>query len=379
MSFAVLTVTQLNFYAKSLLEGDERLQRVWLRGEISNFTNHYRSGHLYLSLKDESAAVRAVMFKNSAARLSFAPYDGMRVVASGRVSIYERDGQYQFYIDDMQPDGLGAMYLAYEQLRERLRAEGLFDDSRKRPLPDYPARIGVVTSEQGAALQDILNILKRRWPVAQVLLYPVQVQGAQAPGQICEAIDYFSRTGAADVVIAGRGGGSLEDLWAFNDERVARSIAACTVPVVSAVGHETDFTIADFASDLRAPTPSAAAEIVSPDITAVGESVTQMGCALRRLLEESIAAKSGRLHALTQAKALRSPLFALDAHRMRVDLLQERLYDAAFRIVSSKKSGLAGPAAKLDALSPLRVIARGYAAVFDEAGAAVTGVGSMHA
>ena len=261
----VLTIGQLNAYVKSLLDGDDNLNHVYVSAEISNFTNHYRTGHFYFSLKDENAVIRAVMFRSSAQRLKFLPQDGMRVIVRGRVSLYEWDGQYQLYVDDLQPDGVGALNLAYEQLKEKLSKEGLFAPERKKTLPRYPMRVGVVTSPTGAAVRDIINVLSRRFPLAQIILQPVQVQGADAPGQIADAIRLFNEKKAADVLIVGRGGGSLEELWAFNEEEVARAVAASEIPVVSAVGHETDFTICDFAADLRAPTPSAAAELCVPD------------------------------------------------------------------------------------------------------------------
>ena len=265
MSQTVLTVSQVNFFIKSLLEGDGRLQNVLISGEISNFTDHYRSGHLYFSLKDDKSVLKAVMFASAARRLKFRPKDGMKVLIRGRVSVYEPSGQYQLYAEDMQPEGMGALSLAFQQLKDRLSQEGLFDADHKREIPAFPQRIGVITSPTGAAVQDILQITGRRWPLAEIILAPVLVQGEQAPGQIVEALQEMDRRRACDVIILGRGGGSLEDLWAFNEEAVARAVYACTIPVVSAVGHETDFTICDFAADLRAPTPSAAAELCTPD------------------------------------------------------------------------------------------------------------------
>ena len=265
MNAAVLTVSQVNFFIKSLIEGDGRLQSVVVSGEISNFTDHYRSGHLYFSLKDEKSVLKAVMFASAARRLKFRPQDGMKVLIRGRVAVYEPTGQYQLYAEDMQPEGIGALSLAFQQLKERLAAQGLFDREHKRAIPAFPERIGVVTSPTGAAVRDILQITARRWPLAKIVLAPVLVQGSQAPGQIVAALRQLDRQRACDVIILGRGGGSLEDLWAFNDEQVARAVYACSIPVVSAVGHETDYTICDFVADLRAPTPSAAAELCTPD------------------------------------------------------------------------------------------------------------------
>ena len=265
MSMNVLSVSQITGYLKSLLEGDPNLNPVFISGEISNFTDHYRSGHLYFSLKDEKAVLKAVMFSSSARRLRFRPSDGMKVLCRGRISLYEASGQYQLYVDDMQPDGLGTLNLAYEQLKTRLEKEGLFDAARKRPIPRYPRRVGVITSPTGAAVRDICQILGRRWPMAEIVFCPVLVQGEEAAPQLVEALARMNRVDGVDTIIIGRGGGSLEDLWAFNEESVARAVAASKIPVISAVGHETDFTICDFVADLRAPTPSAAAELAVPD------------------------------------------------------------------------------------------------------------------
>lgn len=378
MSLTILTVSQLNLYAKTLLEDDDRLRHVFLRGEVSNFNNHYRSGHFYLSIKDENAAIHAVMFRSSAARLRFMPFDGMKIIAVGRVSIYERDGQFQFYIDDLQPEGVGALYLAYEQLRARLAAEGLFDEERKRPLPAFPKTIGVVTSAQGAALQDVLQILARRWPYVRVRLYDVQVQGDGAAEQIAAAVARAGKAHAADVLIVGRGGGSMEDLWAFNDERVARAIAASEIPVVSAVGHETDFTIADFAADLRAPTPSAAAELVSPDQNDVFAAVESLRAGLCRHMREALAKKKASLRSLQSTRAMASPRSALEARRMRLDMVEASFITAARRNGERQRYRLAALAAKLDALSPLKVLRRGYAAAFNEEGRPVMAAAMLH-
>ncbi|MDE6839137.1 MAG: exodeoxyribonuclease VII large subunit, partial [Acutalibacter sp.] len=261
MSSTLLTVTQVNRFLRSLIEGDGRLADITITGEISNFTQNSRSGHMYFSLKDSQSVLKSVMFAAAARRLAFTPQDGMKVIIRGRVSVYEPSGQYQLYAETMQPDGVGALALAFDQLKERLAGEGLFDPERKRPLPSWPMRIGVVTSPTGAAVQDILQILGRRWPVAEVVFCPVQVQGDAAVPQLILAVEKLNHARACDVIIIGRGGGSMEDLWAFNNESLARTVAWSQIPVVSAVGHETDFTICDFAADLRAPTPSAAAEL----------------------------------------------------------------------------------------------------------------------
>lgn len=364
--FKVLTVSQLNYYARSLLESDPRLNTVFVRGEISNFTNHYRSGHFYMTIKDENASIKAVMFKGSAQRLRFMPRDGMKAILFGRVSLYERDGQYQLYIDDLQPDGTGALYAAYEQLKEKLRAEGLFDESKKKPLPCFPEKIGVITSPTGAALQDILNILKRRWPVAEILFYPVLVQGSEAPAQLCKAVRYFNTAKLCDVLIIGRGGGSLEDLWAFNDESLARCIASSAVPIVSAVGHETDYTIADFAADLRAPTPSAAAELVSPDGDATLEELLSQKASLKNIMLQRISDNKNNLTRIIRSGALRSPQNALEMRQMRLDYLCGRLKSAAGEKIAIQKEKLASIASALDAMSPLKVLHRGYSIVYND-------------
>ncbi len=348
----VLTISQLNRYIKSLLDGDQMLSSVFLTGEISNFTNHYKSGHMYFSLKDSQCVVRAVMFAAQARRLRFLPQDGMKVIVRGRVTVYEQSGQYQVYVDDMQPDGLGALNLAYEQLKTRLAAEGLFDASRKKPLPAYPKAVGVVTSPTGAAVQDIKQILGRRFPLAEVILCPVLVQGAGAAEQIAAAIERLNRLDCADVLIVGRGGGSMEDLWAFNEEIVARAMANSMIPVISAVGHETDFTICDFAADLRAPTPSAAAELAVPDI------------------RELMAYVSGSM--LRMKKSL-----GIEMHRMQIDRLVDRMSGKMKRDLETGRMRLAERSASLQAFSPLRVLARGYSVALDADGETVRSVAQV--
>ncbi|HIT52372.1 MAG TPA: exodeoxyribonuclease VII large subunit [Candidatus Fimivicinus intestinavium] len=356
----VLTVGQLNTYVKSLLDGDRNLAQVFLCGEISNFTNHYRSGHFYFSLKDETAVIRAVMFRSSAQRIKFLPRDGMRVIVRGHVSLYERDGQYQLYVDDMQPDGTGALHLAFEQLKEKLEKEGVFSSQRKRPLPRYPMRIGVVTSPTGAAVRDIINVLSRRFPLAQVILQPVQVQGEEAPGQIVQAIQLFNAKKAADVLIVGRGGGSLEELWAFNNESVARAVAASQIPVVSAVGHETDFTICDFAADLRAPTPSAAAELCVPDAQEELRRIALLLHSAARLMLRRLEAEQQRLDLLAARAGLREPARLFNSRRQSLEGLRHRLLRAMPALLLTQRNRLAPLAGKLDAMSPLRVLSRGY-------------------
>ena len=362
----VITVSQLNRYVKSLLEGDPNLTSVYVSGEISNFTNHYKSGHLYMSLKDEGAVVKAVMFRGSASKLRFEPQNGMKVIARARVSLYDKDGAFQIYIEEMQPDGVGALQVAFEQLKAKLAAEGLFDQGRKRPLPRYPGRIGVITSPTGAAVRDILNVLGRRFPLAQVVFVPVLVQGDGAPPQLVDALQRLNDAEAADVIIIGRGGGSIEELWAFNDERVARAVAASAIPVISAVGHETDFTICDFAADLRAPTPSAAAELAVPDQQQLLEYLTQRQWTLRRDMEHTLERETKRLGALKERRCLSTPLFLVEEQGMRLDYLTRALAAAGTVAVGGADKRLAALTAKLDALSPLKVLSRGYAMALRE-------------
>ncbi|MDR0532079.1 MAG: exodeoxyribonuclease VII large subunit [Oscillospiraceae bacterium] len=355
-----ITITQLNRYARALLEENDQLRGVCVVGEISNFKPH-GSGHWYLTLKDENAAVAAVMFRESNRRLGFLPENGMRVLARGRVSLYERDGKFQVYIDDMQPDGLGALMLAFEQLKERLAAEGLFAQEKKRALPQFPRRVGVITSQTGAAVQDILNILGRRYPAAQVLLCPVRVQGAGAAAQIAGAVAMFNERALADVLIVGRGGGSLEDLWAFNEEIVARAVAGSRIPVISAVGHETDTTICDYAADLRAPTPSAAAELAVPEQAQLLAWVTQTQLELRNDCARYLANMREKLELLTGRGVLRQPESLIFAARQRLDAAEQRIREAMKSGLFERQAALGRAAAQLDALSPLKVLARGYA------------------
>ena len=357
------TVTELNTYVKNLLDGDENLTAVFVTGEISNFSR-YASGHLYLTLKDENAAIRAVMFAGYAERLRFEPEDGMKVLVFGSVSLYPKSGGYQLYIKAMQPDGLGALYLAFEKLKERFRQEGLFDEERKRPIPKFPQRVGVVTSGSGAAVRDIFNVLGRRYPSAQVILRPVQVQGEGAAKEIADAIALFNRENAADVLIVGRGGGSIEDLWAFNEEPVARAVAASKIPVISAVGHETDFTICDFVADLRAPTPSAAAELAVPDVR---ELYARLETARRNLLAYtagSLDARQKTLEALSRRLSLVHPQKRLEDDRRRLLYDAERLGTLARARTDAERARFSNLAGRLNALSPLGVLARGYAMVY---------------
>lgn len=358
---SILSVSQLNYYIKSLLENDPRLQFVMLSGEISNLTDHYRSGHIYLSLKDERSIIRAVMFAGNAKRLKFRPQDGMKVLCRGRISLYEPSGQYQLYIEDMQPDGVGALALAFEQLKQRLEAQGLFDPSRKKPLPRFPKTVGVITSPTGAAIQDIRNILYRRYPCVNMLFYPVTVQGDGAPPQLINALRQMDKSGLCDVIIIGRGGGSAEDLWAFNDEGLAREIYGCQTPVISAVGHEVDFTISDFVADMRAPTPSAAAELAVPDreeLTAYYRSQAQY---LAHLAENRLRVEDNLLLRFRQRMDRSGPEERSRRLWQYYQLTAKKLEGVFQRKISDEELNLRRNAAKLEILNPLSVLARGYA------------------
>ena len=363
MKSTVLSVTQLNTYLKSIIDGDSLLRSLYVVGEISNFTNHYRTGHFYLTLKDENCAVKAVMFASANRRLKFMPENGMKVIVRGRVSVFERDGQYQLYIDDMQPDGLGALNLAFEQLKNRLAQEGLFDERFKKPIPYRCMRIGVVTSATGAVIQDIRNVISRRYPLAEIILAPVQVQGASAAPQIADAIERFNSGDYADVLIVGRGGGSLEDLWAFNEEIVARAVFKSRIPIISAVGHETDFTICDFVADLRAPTPSAAAELAVPDIREDIAFVQTVVYECEATLLQRVNDEKERLEMIKERLRYRSPSMLIDQKIQTVDTLMTSALLSAQRKLDSETARLSSMAARLDALSPLKVMARGYSIV----------------
>ncbi len=356
----VLTVAQLNRYVKSRLDADENLYNVFLVGEISNFTDHYKTGHFYFTLKDAEAQIKAVMFRQNALRVKFKPENGLKVIVRGRVSLYEAAGSYQVFVDDMQPDGVGALNLAFEQLKERLQKEGLFDETHKKPLPRYPRRIGVITSETGAAVQDILNILGRRFPYAQVVLAPVLVQGDGAPEQMVAALQEFNRLQNVDVIIIGRGGGSAEDLWAFNDESLAYAVYRSEIPVISAVGHETDFTICDFAADLRAPTPSAAAELAVPDRTELRAEIFGLSYRMQQAMAINVRTQRLRLESMTQKSVLGNPNLFFDSKRMRFLSVLAQYEKLEKEILHRARVRLQSNAAKLQALSPLAVLARGY-------------------
>ncbi|MBQ8763646.1 MAG: exodeoxyribonuclease VII large subunit [Clostridia bacterium] len=356
----VLSVSQLNRYVKSIIEQDRNLQTVFVQGEISNFTNHYKTGHFYMTIKDEFSSIKAVMFKTANMRLKFMPENAMSVIIKGRVSVFERDGQYQLYIDDMQPDGIGALSFAFEQLKERLAKEGLFDSERKKPIPAYPERVGVVTSPTGAAIRDIINVVSRRFPLTELILCPVTVQGEHAAPQIKSAIEAFNKQKAADVLIVGRGGGSIEELWAFNEEIVARAVAASEIPVISAVGHETDFTICDFAADLRAPTPSAAAELAVPDMFQQKEMLAAAQRRINSAVYDKIGIERAKVEMKKSALQRLSPQNYIDNMRVRCDRAVMSMDNAVKHEITVKSKEFSSLCAKLDAMSPLKILARGY-------------------
>lgn len=352
----VLSVSQLNRYIKMNFDADENLANIFISGEISNFTNHYRTGHLYFTLKDDSAAVRAVMFNSSAKRLKFMPEDGMKVIARGRVSVYEASGQYQLYVDDMQPDGVGALNLAYEQLKEKLQKEGLFSEHHKKPLPPYPEKVGVITSPTGAAVRDIINVLGRRFPYAEIVFCPVLVQGEGAHLQLTDAVNLFNSERAADVIIIGRGGGSIEDLWEFNDEGLARAVYNSEIPVISAVGHETDFTICDFVADMRAPTPSAAAELAVPDANELQYALSTLKNRMFLNVSSGIADRRSRLEYLTSKGALKSPDEMLSNRSQRLDTAFQKCCHHMKTVSAAKKWNLYLPQLRCQSLTLCRCL-----------------------
>ena len=364
----VLSVSQLNRYIKMNFDADENLANIFISGEISNFTNHYRTGHLYFTLKDDSAAVRAVMFNSSAKRLKFMPEDGMKVIARGRVSVYEASGQYQLYVDDMQPDGVGALNLAYEQLKEKLQKEGIFSEHHKKPLPPYPEKVGVITSPTGAAVRDIINVLGRRFPYAEIVFCPVLVQGEGAHLQLTDAVNMFNSERAADVIIIGRGGGSIEDLWEFNDEGLARAVYNSEIPVISAVGHETDFTICDFVADMRAPTPSAAAELAVPDANELQYALSALKNLKFLNVSSGIANRRSRLEYLTSKGALKSPDEMLSNRSQRLDTAFSKMLSSYENRIGGKKVEFISAATALSKLDPMSVLMRGFAFVSDKSG-----------
>lgn len=373
MQLPIYEVSQINEYLKLRFEEDEFLSNLFIRGEISNY-KLYPSGHHYFSLKDANGAIRCVMFKGNAFRLRFRPENGMKVIASGRISVFPRDGTYQLYCTDLTPDGVGDLHVAFEQLKARLQAEGLFAAERKKPLPRFPHRIAIITSSAGAALRDMLRILRKRYPLTEVKLLGVRVQGEEAPAEIAGAIRYANRYRVADLIITGRGGGSIEDLWAFNDERVAYAIARSEIPVISAVGHEPDVTISDFVADLRAATPSNAAELAVPDQMELRQALTAKQAMLFTLMNKRLKQERQRVNALAQTRSLKSPVNYLNDRRMALDYTHQRLCAASASLLNRSRERFVRLAAKLDAMSPLKVLGRGYAMTLNENGRIVKSI-----
>ncbi|MBR5244695.1 MAG: exodeoxyribonuclease VII large subunit [Clostridia bacterium] len=365
MAMQPVSVTQLTQYIKLLLDKDEILSQVCVRGELSNYKAH-SSGHQYFTLKDEGAVISCVMFRSDAMKMRFRPESGMKVILYGRVSLFPKSGQYQIYVTAMQPDGVGALAVAYEQLKRRLHEEGLFDPAHKQPLPNYPHRVALITSPTGAAVRDMTRILGRRWPMAEVLVCPVRVQGEGAAEEIAQMLDYVDKHQLADVIITGRGGGSLEDLWAFNEEIVARAIYRCTIPVISAVGHEPDVTISDYVADVRAATPSNAAEIAVQDEAAIRSSLRQLQLRLEQAEGRKLTQLRQRLDALAQKPVMKRPEAYLQQQELQLEMLRQRLEHAGTGVVQKNALRFQRAAAKLDALSPLKVLSRGYAMVTRE-------------
>ena len=378
MTQAVLSVSDVNQYIKGLLDRDALLGALCIRGELSNY-KIYPSGHHYFTLKDSGGTLRCVMFRGSAIRLRFRPENGMKVLVTGRVTVFPRDGAYQLYCEHLTPEGVGDLYIAFEQLKAKLQAEGLFDQAHKQPLPQYPARIAIVTSSAGAAVHDMLRILSKRFPLTKVLLLPVRVQGVEAPAEICGAIRYVNRFQFADVIITGRGGGSIEDLWAFNDERVARMIHQSQIPVISAVGHEPDVTISDFVADLRAATPSNAAELAVPDQADLRERILSLQSRLQQAMNRKVKLSRQQLDGLQSKRVLQSPMIYLQDKRMLLDYQEKRLAAQMQQSVAQKKQRFIRLTSAMDAMSPLKVLARGYAMAKNTRGHVLTDAAAVQA
>ena len=376
MAQQVLSISQLNEYIRGKLDADALLNGVAVRGEISNY-KMYPSGHHYFTLKDENSQLKCVMFKGNAMRLRFRPDNGVKVIAMGKISVYPRDGVYQLYCTAMAMDGIGDLYAAFEQLKAKLAAQGLFDPAHKKPIPKYPGTIGIITSSAGAAIHDMLRILRKRYPLTQVRLLPVRVQGVEAPGEIAAAIRYANYYKLADLLIVGRGGGSIEDLWAFNDEQVAYAIYESRIPVISAVGHEPDVTISDFVADLRAATPSNAAELAVQDCQALEQNLDAMNAAMATALSRQLKSARQHLDVLSKSAALQSPMGYLQQRQKSLDLLQNRLVAAQNQCISRNNQRYIALTAKLDAMSPLKVLTRGYAMAQTESGEVVRSVSQV--
>ena len=371
-----LSVTALNLYIRDLLDNQRTLSNVGVRGELSNY-KIYPSGHHYFTLKDSESSLKCVMFKSSASRLRFRPENGMGVTVWGRVSVYPRDGAYQLYAAQIVPEGTGDLQIAFEQLKAKLEEEGLFDPAHKKPLPRFPERIAIITSAAGAAVHDMIRILGKRWPMTKILLLPVRVQGVEAPAEIAGAIRYANEFDVADLIVTGRGGGSIEDLWAFNDERVARAIYASRLPVISAVGHEPDVTISDYVSDRRASTPSNAAEIAVPDCREIAEVLAGFELRASQSMRKQLNTLRERLDVCAQRRVLTDPMTLVDNRRMELDHSRERLASAEEKILAVKRQRFVASTAKLDAMSPLKVLTRGYAIVDDEKGNTIRSAGQL--
>lgn len=376
MEQKIFDVSEVNDYIKTIMDGDGLLSGLTIRGEISNY-KVYPSGHHYFSLKDAGGAIRCVMFRGSAAALRFRPENGMKVLASGRVSVFPRDGAYQLYCQRLTPEGVGDLYVAFEQLKKKLQAEGLFDPAHKKPLPPFPQRIAIVTSAAGAAIHDMLRILGKRYPLAKVILLPVRVQGVEAPAEIAGAIRYVNRFQLADLIITGRGGGSMEDLWAFNDERVARMIYLSQIPVISAVGHEPDVTISDFVADLRAATPSNAAELAVPEQGELRERIAALRLRLAQAEERRLKLIRQQVEKLQSARVLQNPKNYLEDRRLLLDFQQNKLTAAMRQLVLKKQQDFVARRTALEAMSPLKVLSRGYAMTRDSAGRVVTDAAAL--
>ena len=372
-----LSVTALNLYIRDLLDSQRTLANVGVRGELSNY-KIYPSGHHYFTLKDSESSLKCVMFKGSASRLRFRPENGMGVTVWGRVSVYPRDGAYQLYATQIIPEGTGDLQIAFEQLKAKLEEEGLFDPAHKKPLPRFPERIAIITSAAGAAVHDMIRILGKRWPMTKILLLPVRVQGVEAPAEIAGAIRYANEFDVADLIITGRGGGSIEDLWAFNDERVARAIYASRLPVISAVGHEPDVTISDYVADRRASTPSNAAEIAVPDCREIAEVLAGFELRASRSMRKQLNTLRERLDVCAQRRVLTDPMTLVDNRRMELDRSRERLASAEEKILAVKRQRFVASTAKLEAMSPLKVLTRGYAIADDKKGNAIRSAGQLH-
>ncbi len=372
----IITVSELNGYIKLLVESDPILRNIAVKGEISNYRPN-TSGHMYFTLKDDGGAVRAVMFRSYASKLKFIPENGMKVVATGYVSVFTRDGQYQLYVSEIIPEGVGDLFLAFEQLKEKLGKEGIFAPEHKKQIPAFPKKIAVVTSPTGAAIRDMLKVLKKRFPIAKVLIVPVKVQGEGAAEEIAAGIRLINEKRAAELIIVGRGGGSIEDLWCFNEEIVARAIYASQIPVISGVGHEPDFTITDFVADLRAATPSNAAELAVPDIAELYTRLGEYGESLRRLIRAKLDMLSQRLKLLSEKKVLSSPMSYIDEKRLYLDYISRRLGSAGSKLFAEQEKRFAYLAARLDAMSPLKVLGRGYSIALKDDGHAVRDAGEL--